>query len=169
MTFSLPYLFRPSLQQAEYFRNNHKRNIKERKTKLLPCSHGNAWEEFKQAPLLMWPRVCPWMVSRDQAAHPLHGLSGVYWHGRKINAFGLGGSLLLSGQSKWNRSVILDNLLVCTFLLPSWLVQPFLAQLSTRIPLTPSQTTSDPTGASALQSYSYLLGEKGMEKLGYGG
>lgn len=47
------YLFRPSLQQAEYFRNNHKRNIKERKTKQLPCSHGNAWEEFKWAPLLM--------------------------------------------------------------------------------------------------------------------
>lgn len=50
VTFSLPYLFRPNLQQAEYFRNNHKRNIKERETKQLPCSHGNAWEEFKQAP-----------------------------------------------------------------------------------------------------------------------
>lgn len=44
---------------------------------------------------------------------------------RWLNAFGLGGSLLFSGQGKWNRNVIWDNLLVCTFLLPSWLVRPF--------------------------------------------
>lgn len=72
----------PRLQQAEYFRNNHKRNNKKRKTKQLPCSHGNAWEEFKWAPLLMWPCVCPQMVNRDQEAHPLRALPGVYWHGR---------------------------------------------------------------------------------------
>lgn len=32
---------------------------------------------------------------------------------------------IFSGQGKWNRNVVWDNLLVCTFLLPSWLVQPF--------------------------------------------
>lgn len=128
--------------------------IKKKKPKQLPCSHGNAWEQFKGAPV----RDALVFVLRRWAEirHPIPSIVCLSSTGMadQINPFCFGGSLLSSGQGKWNRNVIWDinkwlGQLPDLHFPPPFLAGPAFASCAlVRVPLSSSQATSDPKGSS---------------------